>query len=420
MKAAVISIFLVAFAVACTSGETHTPMEDSVPEPTSPPVEMPPPPQTPPPDDDPIEPPEEPEDPGDESVFEECATQYDAAKLKPLDMVVLLDRSGSMAEDGKWAATTTALQQFAAHPDSDGIGVSLGYFPETYSDVCLPCDYTCGVCFNGCCAPPTGDWCWSDGDCDGGGICVDYMCHAGGGNATCDVGDYAEPEVALATLPAAAGQLNISMANTSPAGGTPTGPALSGALSYATELAAIPDGNDVVVVLATDGEPTECQPQAIGDVASIAAAAAAAPDTPIPTFVIGVGDSTFNLNAIAAAGGTQSAYFVDADADATDNFLATLNEIRRIAVACQYEIPDVQGTIAYDLVNVAYKSTELDPLTPLANVANESACAISGGWYYDDAAAPTAIVMCPATCEALQGGDSTQVEIVYGCETIIN
>jgi Mg-chelatase subunit ChlD len=415
MKSAV-SIALIASLVGCSAAESSNPdtTETPAPAPTEPAAEDPP-------EDAPVvEPmdPEEPEEPEDTTGFEECATQFDEAKLKPLDMVVMLDRSGSMADDGKWTAVTSAIQQFAANPDSQGIGVSLSYFPKTYSSVCLPCDSYCsGICFNGCCAPPTGEWCWNDGDCDGGGVCYDFLCHAGGGNATCEVGDYATPDVPLASLPGAVGQLNISMANMSPAGGTPTGPALQGALSYASDLAEQPNANDVVVVLATDGEPTECQPQSIGDVASVAASAAASP-TAIPTFVIGVGANMFNLNVIAAAGGTQQAHLVDANASATQNFLDTLNEIRKVAVACQYEIPTVTGTIVYDLVNVAYAAAG-QALVPIAKVTGASTCGISGGWHYDDPNAPTSIVMCPTTCEQLQNSDGTQVEIVYGCETIL-
>ncbi len=55
-------------------------------------------------------------------------------------------------------------------------------------------------------------------------------------------------------------------------------------------------------------------------------------------------------------------------------------------------------------------------LAPWPSAAN---CGVNGGWHYDDANAPTSIVMCPTTCEQLQGSAETQVEIVYGCETIL-
>src|SRR5690606_34317028 len=111
-------------------------------------------------------------------------------------------------------------------------------------------------------------------------------------------------------------------------------------------------------------------------------------------------------------------YLVDANQNATQTFLDTLNEIRRVAVACQYQIPEVNGNIAYDLVNVAY-AAEGQALTPIGQVSGPGACGVSPGWHYDDPAAPASIVMCPATCDMLQDSDDTQVEIVYGCETII-
>lgn len=355
--------------------------------------------------------PEEDPDPG----FSECATQTDAAQLKPLDMVVMLDRSGSMNEDGKWAAVSTALDDFANDPSSAGIGFGLGYFPQSYSSLCLPCGSTCSTCFNGCCALPTGDFCLTDGDCKGGGVCYSFMCHAGGGNSSCEAGDYATPDVPLATLPAASVTIGASMQTTTPGGGTPTGPALAGALSYAESL--ITPERAVAVVLATDAEPTECQPQELTDVAQIAADAYTSPNA-IPTFVIGVGASLNNLNAIAAAGGTSQAFVVDANANAALHFREALKKIRRVAVACEYEIPEItDATILYDKVNVTFREGQEPPNT-VAYVTNEGLCH-SGGWHYDSASAPTSIVLCPSTCESLHQLDEVEVEVVYGCETVV-
>jgi Mg-chelatase subunit ChlD len=405
---------MVSFSAACGTGETATPrtvyippMVDSgsaggptEPEPPPPPPEQP-------------EPPQEPEEP--ESELETCAIQTDLAKLKPLDMFIMLDRSGSMNELGKWAAVTSAISTFAANPASAGIGVGMGYFPETYSNLCVPCDLGCAVCINDCCALPTGEFCFDDGDCDKGGACYGFMCHAGGGNASCDAGDYALADVAMSELPGAAAKLSASMALITPSGGTPTGPALQGALNHAAKLASSSD-RDVVVVLASDGEPTECEPQGIGEVAAIAGQALAA--TPaVRTFVIGVGTSLANLNAVAAMGGTQQAYLVDANATVTQALVAALNAIRKVAVACNYEIPSIDGKIAYDLVNVTFASGGKSP-KPLGYVASAAQCQ-NGGWYYDDPQAPKAIVMCPATCGELQAANDTKVEIVYGCETIV-
>jgi hypothetical protein len=42
---------------------------------------------------------------------------------------------------------------------------------------------------------------------------------------------------------------------------------------------------------------------------------------------------------------------------------------------------------------------------------------VTNGWYYDDPAAPETIVLCPQTCEAIQGFTMAQVSIEFGCAT---
>lgn len=352
-----------------------------------------------------------------EVSFETCATDVATAKQKQLDMVLVVDRSGSMEEGGRWDAVTSAIQVFAADPVSDGIGVGLSYFPDSYSNLCLPCDFGCGVCFNGCCALPTGEFCWSDDDCDKGGICDGFFCHAGGGNSSCEVADYAALDVTMAPLPGVAAALQVSLAGASPGGGTPTGPAMQGALEQASALAKADPSKAVVVVLATDGEPTECQPQGIAEIAGLAAAAASAPE-PVKTFVIGVGTSVQNLHAIAASGGSKKAFLVDANAQATQAFTDALHAIRAVSIACHYDVPVVSGVINYDLVNVTLAAGGKGPKA-VALVKDAASCA-KGGWYYDDPSKPKSLVLCPATCDQAKSAADNVVEIVYGCETVVN
>ena len=79
-----------------------------------------------------------------------CAkAEYEAA-LRPLDMLVLLDQSGSMTEhDDRWTPTTNAIKSFVNAPESAGIGIGLQYFPlgkdddekclaKTYADPGVP------------------------------------------------------------------------------------------------------------------------------------------------------------------------------------------------------------------------------------------------------------------------------------------
>jgi hypothetical protein len=42
---------------------------------------------------------------------------------------------------------------------------------------------------------------------------------------------------------------------------------------------------------------------------------------------------------------------------------------------------------------------------------------VSNGWYYDDPADPKLILVCPQTCNLIQGAGSATVDIILGCET---
>ncbi len=117
---------------------------------------------------------------------------------------------------------------------------------------------------------------------------------------------------------------------------------------------------------------------------------AGATGTPkIATYVIGVGSDADNLDAIAAGGGTGSAFLVDTAGDANAQFLAAMNAIQHSALGCQYVIPQpTSGTLNFSEVNVVYTpgggSAETIP-----NVANAAACPATGNaWYYDNPAAP--------------------------------
>ncbi|MND04728.1 hypothetical protein D3C83_251350 [compost metagenome] len=51
-------------------------------------------------------------------------------------------------------------------------------------------------------------------------------------------------------------------------------------------------------------------------------------------------------------------------------------------------------------------------------VGDASRCA-GGGWYYDDPAAPSRILLCPSSCDAVNDGSGGRVDIALGCETVL-
>ena len=49
-----------------------------------------------------------------------------------------------------------------------------------------------------------------------------------------------------------------------------------------------------------------------------------------------------------------------------------------------------------------------------------AACPMSGNaWYYDDPAHPTKIVLCDATCGAIEVDSTGEIDVQLGCSTVI-
>ena len=303
-----------------------------------------------------------------------CATATVSAQESPLDLYIMLDQSGSMNETvngggTKWSAVTSALESFLTQPGLTGISVGLQYFG------------------------------------------LDSANHV----PSCTASDYATAAVEIAALPGAASALTTSIGAHAPNSGTPTSAALQGAIDHAASWATTHTGDVSAVVLATDGDPAECDTN-LTDINAIAAAGYAA--TPkIATFVIGVGSSLSSLNGIAAAGGTTSAFVVDTNSNVNQQFLAAMNAIRNSA-SCTYQIPlPSSGTVDYQQVNVVFTPNG-GSATTIPYVPDKASCPASGdGWYYDDPANPTAIMLCTTTCGDVQA--SGTVQITLGCQTVI-
>jgi hypothetical protein len=362
--------------------------------------------------------------------IDQCAGETHEGKLTPVDVVIILDQSGSMSTDvgGQtiWQLVTGALTDFVEAPESTDLGVGLQYFPlpDGPCDACNSCfspnlqltDQTTNTC---CCSYPTNTSCaLPDGTaCPSGGVCFQSQCYSGGANATCVAADYAALDVPIDILPTNETPIVASLAMHGPTGLTPTAPALEGAIQAAQAWASAHPEHAVAVVLASDGVPTECDPQDINQIATTVAAALAGSPS-ILTFVIGLGD-TQALNAIAMAGGTQQAFLVSTNNMAGQAFLDALNEIKGSLLACEFDIPVPQmGELDYHLVNVQLTPAGGEPEI-IPQVPSAADCTASGGWYYDNPQMPTKIVLCPATCDEVKALNEAAIEIVLGCQTLV-
>lgn len=93
--------------------------------------------------------------------------------------------------------------------------------------------------------------------------------------------------------------------------------------------------------------------------------------------------------------------------------------IQGSALACEFAIPPPPDGEDFDpmQVNVEFEddagaTLEIGYVESMAECAN-----VTNGWYYDDAAAPTSIILCPQTCETIQGFTMAQISILFGCAT---
>jgi hypothetical protein len=304
------------------------------------------------------------------------------------DILDIFGLGQSPPEPTKWDYAVDGLVNFVNDPASAGLELGLGYFPDV-------------------------------GLCDGSG--------------------YDIPAVALGTLPGNALGLEASLNARVPSGGTPLEGALRGATDFCLAFNAGNPDASCVAVLITDGAAEECDARGAAALAAIAENAAA---QGVLTYAAGMQGADFAvLDAIGQAGGGDcdpgaASFACDLTAD-RDAFVNALNGIRdrtrtrtrietRIetetqVLPCEWEIPPppVGQVFAADLVNVSITTPGLAEAGNLPHVDAAADCGTSGGWFYDDAAAPSTILACPSTCGTLQAAPDARVDLLFGCATVI-
>jgi Mg-chelatase subunit ChlD len=401
-----------------------------------------------------------------------CVTDTRAAEKRRVAMYVMLDSSGSMVDPTgtgatKWQAVQRAIRSFLVETRSSDLSIGLQFFPlakpgskfvcETQED----CGPDGGPCFlSTCLQGGTISLCRSDADCPGSSAvnpCVKFgLCEGVEPPVACQFGTrcennvrcvefertctqatqcepaaYATPAVEIGTIEERLVEIDQTLSAHEPQGLTPTAPALEGAIQHSREWALAHPDQTVVTVLATDGLPSECgtDPTALpplDQVTAVASAAARDPQLPIRTFVIGVfqagdGTSINNVNAIARAGGTDVATFIDTSGEVETQFLEALRAVSSGTLACQLQVPESEKALDYLSVNLEFN----DGTTrrQLSFVQDEAGCAASpNSWHYDvdpNVAKPTAIEVCPGVCDQFKAASTGSISLQLGCATII-
>ncbi|MBI4703463.1 MAG: VWA domain-containing protein [Deltaproteobacteria bacterium] len=306
-----------------------------------------------------------------------CATSPVEATRVPVNMFIMFDKSGSMANEGKWTKTSNALQAFFAAPASAGLRVALRFFPHT------GCDQSCNV--DKCAQPavPLG-------------------------------------ELSAESAPQDAQEMALinAFVGVSPSGGTPLSAALEGALVWGQSYLAKKPTEKAVVVLVTDGAPSDCNT----DLSYIVKLAGDGYDPwGVLTFAIGLeGCAEDLMSLIAVQGGTEKAAFIGS-ANAEQELLDAMNHIRDTTVACEFLMPKPEPGKEIDpkSLNVVYKSGEDGEPTTIGQVPSAEQCTPEKkAWYYDDAKKPTKIIFCDSTCATIREDKKAKIEIVLGCTTV--
>jgi hypothetical protein len=404
----------------------------------------------------------------------QCAQKVEKAKLTSVDLLLLMDASGSMAESvgakNRWEMARDAVAAFLKDDRSTGLGVGLQLFPvkpKPCNDdgtcflpapggcqvlsACLPASASSLVSGKACGIPdddpcPAGTTCTMLGRCSAsGGDCapVGQPCPSGVASdmcgarprqcrfgpqsgGSCTVGDYAQGTVAMGDLPAATARLLGAMDTRVALGFTPLFPAVRGAMMQLNARLQANNGRRVALVIVTDGVPEGCNQPGMTVEADLRAAAARTP--PISTYVVGVfGGNELpavrtTIDGFATAGGTGTPFIVTANEQLTEKFLAALNQIRGAALSCDIAIPaPAGGQIDFGKVNVHVDGNG-GPVD-LVYVERADRCSMApNGWYYDadpTTASPMRVQLCPGVCERLKADPKGSIELRFGCKTRI-
>jgi hypothetical protein len=236
-------------------------------------------------------------------------------------------------------------------------------------------------------------------------------------NGSCNVRDYATPEVEIAALPGNATAINNAIMAQDPAGATPTVPSLTAAIDHARGWAQDHTDQQAIVVYMTDGYPLGCN----GGDNTIANAAMVAADgysgTPsIRTFVLGIGPNLTDLNQIAMSGGTNNALIIDTSQDVGQQLIDRLNQIREdVVVDCAYTIPPAPGgqTLDYGRVNVSITTGAGDTID-VSQDDPSGTC--DSGWEYSPDMSQ--ILLCGTTCDMVKNDPGASLSVGFGCQTI--
>jgi hypothetical protein len=366
-----------------------------------------------------------------------CGHDITPAALTRVNILFLLDKSGSMGDDPnggwahaaiRWDPVVTTLDAFFNDQNSTGIYASLSFLPAdgSIASACKETSYS--------------------GGSSSIKVPLTLLNDAGRKKFLSILCDPSLPQTPPCIVPA---------------GGTPTRPALQGTIDYMKSLPVTDPPSKNVIVFLTDGEPGfgyQASPlvglYSCDDLSNSACLAAcsgltdatclsAGIDPPCSTpqaevdavatviqgappksiYLIGVGDlsqGTMDEWATASGNAALALQNVTDPAQAASLLKTALESIRSSSIPCTIPVPKSTTGVAVDYtkVNVDYfnGSNQDTPLYKDLNCTSTTHL----GWHYDNDAAPTQIVLCASACSQIQADPNGKIQTVLGCDTRIS
>jgi hypothetical protein len=295
-----------------------------------------------------------------------CGTQTSSTTKTPTDVLLVLDRSGSMnfsiAED---CCCSNSCRQAVSIKLCASTSNCTERWPALTSAVDTTVRNTTGI-----------NW----------GL---KLFSTRGAADSCSVGNGVEVSTG-----GGAAAVESAIANASPLGSTPTAKAITAATAY---LQTVNDGNNRVILLATDGEPN-CKAHATdpstSDVDGTTAALQAALAAGFRAYVIGIGPSVGNLDNFARAGGTDHYFPATSAADLVNALAAISKAVSSCTFTMSQSPPDSNNVAVY-----------LDGKLVAQDAAN--------GWTFGTNS--QTVMLNGSACSAITSGTASKVQVLFGC-----